>query len=486
MRENSLGRCGWKRCLAAFLLCSAAATAATAQSFAALHDFSGADGSEPNSPLVEGFDGKLYGTTTAGGSTGGGTFFKIGVYAAFTSLYNFCDISPCPAGLQPEPLVLGQYGDFNGATNVGGVNGGGTVFRFTPTGGLTTLYSFCLENDCAGGAQPFVSFQTADGSIYGASREGGKGAGMVFKVSSGGLLNVLYRFNSLPDFADGLEPTSLVQGTDGTLYGTTMMGGTSGGFGEGTVFRLAPDGILTVLHSFCSPFVLPCQDGRYPSHLTQGADGNLYGTTNGVLVSTTEGTSIVFKITPEGVLTTLYNFCPAAVCAGGIDPSVSPTGLVQGTDGNLYGTTCGYAAAGYYGLIFKLTLDGTETILHSFNGKDGSCPQGLMQATNGKFYGTTQSGGTEGDGTVFRLDVGLGPFVKTVLTSGCVGARVVILGTDLTGTTGVSFNGTAATFKIASATSIVTSVPEGATSGSVTVTTPTGTLTSNIAFTVLP
>jgi len=137
-------------------------------------------------------------------------------------------------------------------------------------------------------------------------------------------------------------------------------------------------------------------------------------------------------------------------------------------------------------LIFKLPLDGAETTLHTFSGKDGSCPQGLMQATNGKFYGTTQSGGTDGNGEVFVLDVGLGPFVKTVLTSGSAGARVTILGTDLTGAIGVSFNGTAATFKITSATSIVASVPDGATSGTVTVTTPTGTLTSNIAFTVLP
>jgi len=184
-------------------------------------------------------------------------------------------------------------------------------------------------------------------------------------------------------------------------------------------------------------------------------------------------------------LTALYTFCSTKGCAGGVYPS----GLVQGTDGNLYGATCGEnggGAGGSYGTLFELTLDGTETTLHSFNGKDGSCPQGLMQATNGKFYGTTQSGGADGDGTVFRLDVGLGPFVKTVLTSGSVGARVVILGTDLTGTTGVSFNGTAATFKIASATSIVTSVPEGGTSGTVTVTTPTGTLTSNVAFTILP
>jgi len=247
------------------------------------NDFSGTDGSEPSSPLVEGFDGKLYGTTTAGGSTGGGTFFKIGVYAAFTSLYSFCDVSPCPAGWQPEPLVLGEYGDFDGATYGGGVNGYRTVFRATPTGGLTTLYSFCYGNGCPGGIQPFVSFQTADGNIYGASRGGGKGGGMVFKVSGGGLLNVLYRFNSLPHFADGFGPTSLIQGTDDNLYGTTMTGGTSGGFGLGTVFRLTPGGELTTLHSFCSPDVSPCPDGFHPSYLIQGADGNFYGATAGQL-----------------------------------------------------------------------------------------------------------------------------------------------------------------------------------------------------------
>ena len=399
------------------------------------------------------------------------------MYAALTSLYNFCDVNPCPAGEQPEPLILGQYGDFDGATYGGGVNGGGTVFRVTPTGALTTLfYNFCLENRCVGGARPFVSLQAADQSIYGASLQGGSG-GMAFKVSGGGLLTVLYRFGSLPRCSNGLGPTSLIQGTDGNLYGTTEDGGgASCATGKGIVFKLTPSGILTILHSFC--VADPCTDGYYPSYLIQGVDGNFYGITVGVYG---EG-STIFKITADEVLTTLHTFCPPGGCADG----TGPARLVQGTDGNLYGATCGYAAAGYYGFIFKLTLDGTETTLHTFNSKDGSCPQGLMQATNGKFYGTTQSGGTGGDGTVFRLDVGLGPFVKTVLTSGGVGARVTILGTDLTGTTGVNFNGTSATFKIASATSIVTSVPEGATSGPVTVVTPTGTLTSNITFTVLP
>jgi len=341
MRENVLSRCGWKRGLAAFLLCLATATAASAQSFAILHNFGGSDGSGPNSPLVEGFDGKLYGTTAAGGSTGGGTFFKIGVYAAFTSLYSFCGISPCPAGWPPEPLVLGQYGDFDGATYGGGLNGGGTVFRFTPTGALTTLYNFCLENDCVGGAQPFVSFQTADGTIYGASREGGKAAGMVFKVSGGGLLNVLYRFGSLPRCSDGSGPSALIQGTDGNLYGTTQDGGgASCATGKGVVFKLTPSGALTTLHSFCTQD--PCTDGVYPSDLIQGVDGNFYGITGGVYG---EG-STIFKITADEVLTTLYTFCPPGGCAEGADPA----GLVQGTDGSLYGTACGYAAAGNYGL----------------------------------------------------------------------------------------------------------------------------------------
>jgi uncharacterized repeat protein (TIGR03803 family) len=122
-----------------------------------------------------------------------------------------------------------------------------------------------------------------------------------------------------------------------------------------------------------------------------------------------------------------------------------------------------------------------------FDGTDGeNSGAGLVQATNGNFYGTTEDGGVNGDGTVFSLSVGLGPFVEAQPTSGKVGAAIKILGTKLTGATSVSFNGTAATFIVVSSSEIATTVPVGATTGKVQVTTPGGTLTSNVSFRVLP
>jgi uncharacterized repeat protein (TIGR03803 family) len=200
----------------------------------------------------------------------------------------------------------------------------------------------------------------------------------------------------------------------------------------------------------------------------------------------------VFKITPSGTLTTLYSFCSQSGCADGETPSAP---LVQGTDGKLYGTTGG-GGINLEGTVFQITSSGTFTSLYSFCQSD--CPNGdgpeapVMQATNGSFYGTTTSGGAggsdcgvDGCGTIFSLSVGLGPFIETQTTSGKVGAAVNILGTDLTGTSSVTFNGTAAEFTVVSPSLITATVPAGATTGKVEALTPSGTLSSNVPFRVL-
>jgi len=192
-------------------------------------------------------------------------------------------------------------------------------------------------------------------------------------------------------------------------------------------------------------------------------------------------------------LTTLYTFCSQSDCADGSGPSAP---LIQGTDGNFYGTTTfggntsGGTATGW-GTIFQITPNGTLTTLYTFCSESGCADGGrsfaaLVQVTDGNFYGTTSVYGTDPShsGTVFSLSMGLAPFVKTLPTSGKVGAAVKILGTDLTGTTGVTFNGTAVAFTVVSSSEITTSVPAGATSGSVTVTTPGGALTSNVPFVI--
>jgi uncharacterized repeat protein (TIGR03803 family) len=162
--------------------------------------------------------------------------------------------------------------------------------------------------------------------------------------------------------------------------------------------------------------------------------------------------------------------------------------VVPANDGNLYGTVNSVGTSG--GNLFKITPSGTLTTLYSFCEQSG-CPDGnnpvaLVQTTDGNFYGTTNTGGAHGDGTVFSLSTGLGPFVETLPTSGKVGRRVGILGTDLTGATSVTFNGTAATFTVVSHSLITATVPAGATTGEVQVVTPSGTLSSNVAFRVTP
>jgi len=181
---------------------------------------------------------------------------------------------------------------------------------------------------------------------------------------------------------------------------------------------------------------------------------------------------------PAQTFTTLHSF-------DGMDGAHLRSGLVQATNGNLYGTTAD-GGANSAGTVFKITPSGTLTTLHTFDGMDGDSPYAaLVQATNGNLYGTAFGGGTNKDGTVFRLSVGLGPFVEIEPTSGNVGMAVVILGTNLTGATSVTFNGTAAKFTVVSKSEIKTTVPTGGTTGPVEVKTPRGTLESNLVFRVI-
>jgi uncharacterized repeat protein (TIGR03803 family) len=262
---------------------------------------------------------------------------------------------------------------------------------------------------------------------------------------------------------------------DGNFYGTTFNGGAKGIYG--TVFKITPGGVLTTLYSFCSQ--ANCTDGSFPeAGLVQGSDRNFYGTTT---QGGTNNFGTVFTITPNGTLTTLYSFCSESNCTDGKLPEA---GLVQGTDGNFYGTTAGEAKN--YGTIFQITSSGALTTLYNFSGyPNGSYPYGgLVQHTNGMFYGVTNEGGTDDVGTFFSLDMGLGRFVTILPAFGKVGATITILGTDLTGVSSVSFNGTPATFNARTSTYLTATVPAGVTSGLVQVVTSSGTLQSNVAFQV--
>ncbi|HEV2424133.1 MAG TPA: choice-of-anchor tandem repeat GloVer-containing protein [Terriglobia bacterium] len=488
-----MNRLNWlARACGLLLIGVGAATAAGAQTFKTLASFDGTNGQQPLAPLVQGTNGNLYGTTNLGGAAQLGTIFRITPGGTLTTLYSFCSQFNCADGTNPYGgLALGTDGNLYGTTFDGGTFQEGTIFRISPSGSLTTLYSFCNVDGCPDGALPQAGLVLGtDGNFYGTTAYGGTsifcsdGCGTAFKITPGGVLTTVYSFCPHSGCADGYGPAStLALGTDGNFYGTTLYGGdpTSN---AGTVFKLTPGGALTTLYTFCAQ--TPCTDGETPwGGLVQARDGNFYGTTynGGALLAGT-----VFRVTASGALTTLLSFAGN----NGQNPEAA---LVQATDGNLYGTTvfgnngcCGTNS----GTVFRITLGGKLTTLYTFclqsGCPDGSNPTGaLVQGTNGTFYGTTSDGGGlgTGDGTVFSLGLGLGAFVKTLPTSGKVGATVIILGNNLKGSIGVTFNGTPAAFTVVSGSEIKTTVPGGATTGKVQVTAAGGTkLTSNLSFQV--
>ncbi len=471
---------------------------AQAQTFTTMATFSGANGANPSAGLVQGFDGNYYGTTSYGGannscSSGCGEVFRITPAGAVTAIYSFCAKADCVDGNAPYAgLTRAKNGSLYGTTAWGGANfcaqqgqNCGTVFKITTKGKLTTLHSF----DGTDGSKPLAAVvEGTDGNYYGTTYQGGaNGSGTVFKMSAAGKLTSLYSFCSKANCADGALPrAALVEGSDGNLYGTTTAGGANcQPNGCGTVFKITMRGALTTIYSFCDQ--AGCADGDSSlAPLIQGADGNFYSTTYGYGGPAGGGT--VFEISSAGALSAIYDFCSQPNCADGAN---SQGGLTLGTDGNFYGTTTGGGVYGDYGTLFGVTQEGGLSTLYTFCADHPACTDGqspaagLMQGTNGIFYGTTYSGGTSGYGTVFSLNTGLGAFVETTPPFGEVGAAVVILGNDLTGASAVSFNGTPATFTVVKGgTEIKTKVPSGSTSGSVTVTTPSGTLTSNVPFNV--
>lgn len=478
-------RLGWKRSCLASLLMTVTTIFAHAQTFNSLVNFDGTEGGAPSGSLVQGLDGSLFGTTADGGAFGEGTVFKITPRGALTVLHSLGDTEgSSPMGA----LALGVDGNFYGVTSNGGSSnscllGCGTVFKVTPEGSLTILHSFCSETAvCNDGGIPFAGLiQGVDRSFYGTASGGTYDNGVVFRITPEGSLTTLHRF----DGVDGANPQAgLVQATDGTFYGTTTEGG---GYFGGTVFRINASGILRTVYNFCSYRSGDCANGSQPTAgLIQSSDGNFYGTTyygGDLNCNAPTGCGTVFKMTAGGTLTTIHTF----ELTDGASPS---SVLVQATDGNLYGTTVwggNPSCDGGCGTVFEITPDGTLTTLHAFDFSDGEDPYGgLIQATNGTFYGTTAAGGTYSDGTVFSLNVGLGPFVSFVRGYGKVGQTTVILGQGFTGTTAVTFNGTPTTFTVKSDTYLTAMVPAGCMTGPVAVTTPDGTLISNVPFFVLP
>ena len=372
-----------------------------------------------------------------------------------TVLYNFCHSTNCPDGALPYAgVVFDQQGNLYGTTSSGGNDGPncygyggcGVVFKLTPDGQETVLYTFCAQNNCTDGSSPDAGLIfDRKGNLYGTTYGGGNssgcsgGCGVVFELTPEGKESVLYSFCAKNNCADGALPLSaLLFDQKGNLYGTTVGGGSSkcpGGCG--VVFSLTPKGKETALYTFCTQS--NCADGSVPvAGLVFDKENNLYGTTetggNAGCSSVGQGCGVAFKLTLKGKQTILHRFCEKAGCTDGANPAA---GLVFDQRGNLYGTTLWGPAAGRCrdgsgcGLVFRLSPKGKETVLHTFctHSHGNGCPDGANPAASllldqmGSMYGTTVAGGSS---TICSPDIGCGTVFKltpnkkeTVLHSFC-------------------------------------------------------------------
>jgi uncharacterized repeat protein (TIGR03803 family) len=427
--------------------------ACSAQTFTTLTSFPGYDQFGAFSPLIQGRDGNLYGTALDF-SGGYGSVYQLTPTGTVTTLYNFCSQPGCTDGALPlSPPVLGTDGNFYGVTSQGGLACNcGIAYRLTPAGVLTVLHSF----DGTDGSQPTWLMQSAGGNFFGTTSGGGD-YGTIFKMTSSGTVTTLHSFNG----SDGSYPVGLIQATNGLLYGATLLGGAPNPaclFDCGTLFQITTAGAFTSLRSF------DYNNGAHPyAPPVQANNQRFYGTT----FYFSHGNGCVYGANASGSTLKALSWW--------LGTDANPTtGLIQATDGYLYGTVI-YSGTG---TIYKVGLTGAYSAVYE-NALDLE-NNTLLQATDGKFYGSYV---TEGTSYLYSLDVGLGSFVAFVQPSGRVGATVQILGQGLTGTTQVTFDGLpAARFSVVSDTYMTAVVPSHAGTGVVVVTTPSGKVSSNVAF----
>jgi len=470
-------------------------------------------------------------------------FFATVTSGQITQVFSF----PCPNtnsgvcadGYSPNVLIQASDGDFYGAaqlTTFGSSNpNGGTVFKVTPGGQFTLLFTFRADatGNYVNGNNPATALvEGNDGFLYGASFEGGAtNHGVLFRISKTGTgFSVLHSFCSAANCGDGSIPLSLVLGHDGNLYGTTLQGGSSAGVcaapfgGCGTIFRFTPPGSFATLHELNGT-----SDGGSPTGMIQGSDGNFYGIIGGG----------VFRFTLGGPFTILTTFPPA----DGFLPTSGDSPLVQASNGKLYGGLTSYSlnqeqffeintsgsgfqefpqigtlsvdfrvgsliqasdgnlwtafteVGNFNGVIVAISpATGAVVRSFSFGGSNGSLPEaGAIQAADGTIYGTTIGGGTLANGsapsgTVWSLDAGLSPPKPVAAAfrpaSGAVGSKVLIRGNNFIGATAVTFNGVSAAFQVLNVQFISATVPTGAGTGPIEVTNAGGTAATVKSFVV--
>jgi uncharacterized repeat protein (TIGR03803 family) len=445
------------------LICS---STLPAQTYFVLYSFGShtGDASDPrySGVISQGRNGYLYTWTDDLWSDGIGSAFNLWTPGGKLTLLHSFNITDgkAPVG----GLTLGADGYYYGTAMSGGTAGFGTIFRMRADGAITTLYNFTGGNDGAYATAPPV--QSIGGDFFGTTVGTGGMNGSIYKITASGVFTLLHVFTG----SDGSHPYApLVQAADGDFYGTTYDGGA---FGYGTIFRVSRWGDFTVIYHFDS------NHGAHPyAPLVQGADSYFYGVTS---QGGRYAAGVVFKLKPQSTVIVLHDF------SNGSDGSNPIGGLVQATDGNFYGTDS-VGGAQLRGILYRISATGVFKALYSFDGASGASPQAAMvQHTNGILYGSTSAGGSFLQGTIYLLDLQLAPFVKFLPASGLVGSKVQILGQGLTGATQVLFNGVPSSFTVIYDTFLTSTVPAGATSGYITISTPTGILRSNKSFLVAP
>lgn len=400
-----------------------------------LVNFSGNTGStlgrSVQSGLIEANSGKLYGVTFAGGESGTGTVFKLSKGGNFTHLASFTTVTP--STYYHSGLTLAPDGSYYGATSNNGVAGLGTLFRVGPDGTLKTLAEFTGNGSTNKGSLPYSTLTLGpNGHLYGSTVKGGAGDfGTLFEASTDGVVTTLVEFTGNGPANKGATPGSGVMlASDGNFYGTTNAGGANN---FGTIFKLTPAGALTTLVSFTGNGASNKGSAPYAT-LVEGTDHNFYGSTS---AGGSRDYGTLFKVTPAGVLTTLVEFLDDRTTNIGAYPQAT---LTPGNDGNFYGTTATGGKTGD-GTVFKVTPDGALTTLAEFTGKIaprlGTYPRAaLVLGSDGNFYGTTGFGGTNNTGSVFRIAPG-GTFAQlanfpapTIANHGTYPQAGLTIGTD--------------------------------------------------------
>jgi len=425
------------------------------------------DGAVPQGPLLQASDGNFYGTTMSGGDDGqcsnpnpapgtsihecAGTIFQLTPAGKITVLHTFSwegITTPYADGSTPNGgLVEGPDGYLYGSASRGGVNmgqaadsGNGVIFRISKTGTFQNLHAFC-GNTCTEGRFPSALVLGLDGKFYGTT------PGNIFRISASGVLETLHTFSGIPDGGNAL--TGLIQGSDCNFYGNTLGGGPTAN-SAGTVFRIAPGGVYTVLYSFSSAAGAPLLDGHSPRvGLVQASDGKLYGTTTrgGVY-----GWGTIFEVDLVGNFRVVYNLNNPVKAGGG-----PATKLIQASDGNLWGT----GGQDPFATLYAISTAGTllqSTLFTCAQSDTGEVTAPLIQGTDGKLYGAGNSSlcaPTQGvnSGTIFSINASLPPRPNPKIAAVTNGASfaagslvpgeiATAFGTNLTSSTGINLTST--------------------------------------------